>query len=441
MQVTVENTSALERRMTVVLPASPIEEAFEHKLAERARNVRMNGFRPGKTPIKEVRRRFGKALRMETAMASMEAGFHEALREQALNLASTPAFELGEVKANADLKFTATFEVFPEIALGDFSQLRVEQPAATVTDADVDGMVETLRANNKTWHPVERPAQKEDRVTADLVPRVDAEFKGDDVVFVVEEAFPMPAIADAAAGMSAGETKRVASAFPEFMADESLRGQAADFDLTVKVVAEARLPALDEAFFAALGVTEGGEARFRDEVRADLQTRLAAATRGAVRTQVLGQLVAMHEFELPQALVKRESEALGATLEQRLGGRQGEPSAELQDVLKRQAEQRVRTGLLVNAIVEREGMTPDAAKVRERVEEIARGYEHPEQVVNAYYRDDGLLGQMESAVLEDQVVERVLAVAQVETVERSYQEVLNPPAPAPAGDAPPSEAA
>lgn len=441
MQVTVESTGALGRRMTVVLPAPPIEEAFEQKLAERARSVRMNGFRPGKTPIKEVRRRFGKALRMETAMASMEAGFHEALREQALNLASTPAFEMGELKANADLEFTATFEVFPEITLADFSQVRVERPAAVVTDADVDDMVETLRANHQTWHPVERPAQKGDRVTADLVPCVNAEFKGDDIVFMVEEAFPMPGIADASNGMSAGETKRVASAFPEFMADESLRGQAADFDLTVKVVAEARLPALDDEFFATLGVTEGGEARFRDEVRADLETRLAAATRGAVRGQVLGQLVTLHEFDLPKALVARESEALGATLEQRLGGRQGEPSAELQDVIKRQAEQRVRTGLLVNAIVEGEGMSPDAAKVRERVEEIARGYEHPEQVVNAYYRDDGLLGQVESAVLEDQVVERVLAVAQVETVERSYQEVLNPPTPTREGDAPPSEAA
>lgn len=440
MQVTVESTGALERRMTVVLPAPRIEEAFERKLVERARNVRMNGFRPGKTPIKEVRRRFGKALRVETAMASMEAGFHEAVREQAFNLAGSPTFELGELQANVDLQFTATFEVLPEIALGDFSQVRVERPEAQVTDADVDNMVETLRANHKAWHPVERPAEPGDRVTADLIVCGDAEFKGDDVVLVVAEAFPMPGVADAAAGMAVGDTKRVASKFPDFVADEKLRGQAAEFDLTVKAVAEARLPELDDAFFAALGVAEGGEARFREEVRSDLQTRLAAATRGAVRGQVLRQLVAMHEFELPNALVTRESEALQATLEQRLGGGQGASSAELKDALRRQAEQRVRTGLLVNAIVGRDGMRPDGAKVRERVEEISRGYEHPEQVVNAYYRDDNLLGQVESAVLEEQVVEQVLAAAQVEVVQRSYQEVLNGPASTPEGEPPPSAA-
>ena len=441
MQVKVEKTGGLERRMTVVVPSPAIEEAFEQKLAERARNARLNGFRPGKTPIKEVRRRFGKALRMEAAITSMETGFQTAVREHSLNLASAPAFQMGALQPNVDFEFTATFEVLPEIPFGDFGQVQVEQPVAEVKDADVDDMVETLRANHKQWHVVERPAQKGDRATADLDACGDAEFKGDGIVVLVGEAFPMPGIADAAAGMSAGETKRVASTFPEFMADEALRGQDAEFDLTVKEVAEARLPALDDAFFAALGITEGGETRFRQEVRSDLETRLAVATRDAVRGQVLTQLVAMHEFDLPQALVSREREALDATVKQRLGQPDGEQSPEFGEALTRQAERRVRTGLVVNAIVEREGMQPDGAKVRERIEEISRGYEHPEQVVAAYYRDENLLGQVESVVLEDQVVAHVLSLAQVQTVERSYQDVLNAPAPKEEGEAPPSEAA
>lgn len=442
MQVTVESAGGLERRMAVVLPSGPIEQAFAQKLAERARSAHFNGFRPGKAPLKEVRRRFGKALRMEAAAASMEAAFQEAVRDRDIRLASPPAFDVGEVAANEDLRFTATFEVLPTITLGDFSQIKVERPAATVTDADVDDMVETLRQNDQRWHPVERPAAPGDRVRGDLAPCDGTEFQGEGVLVPVAGAFPMPGIAEAAEGMAAGDVRRIPSKFPEFMADEARRGKDAEFEFTVREVTEARLPELDEAFFAALGITEGGEARFRQEVREDLETRLAAQTRRVLREQVFKQLIAMHEFELPKAMLAQEREALSADMERRLGPARDEGGEELRQAIATQAERRLRAGLLVKAIVDRDGLVADGAKVRERVEGIARGYEHPEQVVSAYYQHDGLISDMEGAVLEEQVVEHVLSQAQVETVERSYREVLNPgEARREDGGTPPSDAA
>lgn len=423
MQVTLENTGNLERRMTVVLDAAPIEEAFEQKLRDAARNVRLNGFRPGKTPLKEVRRRFGPSLRMDAAMESMESGFREALNRESLDLAGTPQFDVEAPRPNQPLTFTATFEVLPEIELGDLSQIRIERDEATVTDADVDAMIEKLRHDRRDWQPVERAAKEEDRVTFDLIPRGEERFDGAGLALVVGRPFVMPGVAEAAAGMAAGEAKRVQSEFPQFVADEALRGKAGEFDLTVKEVAEGIVPPLDEAFFAALGITEGGEERFRQEVRDDLESRLAAAIRGAARRQAVEALVNLHDFDAPKVLVEREA----AAVRQRFpwlaeAGEEG--ASERAAAINRQAERRVRASLLVNAIVERQGLMADAAKVRTRIEEIARGFEHPEEVVNAYYSDDDLLAQLESATLEEQVVEHVLSVADVQTVTRSYREVM-----------------
>lgn len=410
--------------MTVVLDAAPLEEVFEQKLREAARNVRLNGFRPGKTPLKEVRRRFGPSLRMDAAMASVESGFREALSQENLNPAGTPRFEVEPPQPNQPLTFTATFEVLPDIELGDLSQIRIEREEASVTEADVDAMIEKLRSDRRDWRPVERAAAEGDKVTFDLMPRGEEKFDGAGLALVVGRPFVMPGVADAAAGMAAGATKRVASEFPQFVADASLRGKAGEFELTVTEVAEGILPALDEAFFAALGIAEGGEERFRKEVRDDLESRLAAATRNAVRRQAVERIVNLHDFDAPRVLVEREA----AALRQRFpwlaeAGEEG--ASEREAAIARQAERRVRASLLVNAIVERQGLMADAAKVRERVEEIARGFEHPEEVVNAYYRDDDLLAQVESATLEEQVVEHVLSVADVQTVARSYQEVMD----------------
>ena len=426
MQITVESTGGLERKMTVVLDGAPIEREFERQLREKARSARLKGFRPGKAPLKEVRRRFGQSLLMDVAVASMKSSFRDAVQQEELQLANAPNFEIDAPLPKPNFTFSATFEVLPEIELGDLSRVRIERPQATVTDADVDAMIETLRAARRQWRPVQRPAQAGDRVTFDLLPSGGEAFDGAGLSLIVDQPFAMPGVAEAVAGTAVGETRRVASKFPEFAADAALRGQEAEFDLTVKEVAQGSLPPLDDAFFAALGVAEGGEERFRQEVRDDLEARLAAAIRAEVRRQALEQIVELHEFDAPRSLIEREIATMGQSLSQQLGARIAAPgdAPELDAALRREAERRVRCGLLLSAIIQRQGLQPDADKVRERVEEIARGYAQPERVAQACYADAKLIGQVESAALEEQAIEHVLDAADVQNVARSCQEVI-----------------
>ena len=452
MQVSVENTGGLERRMHVRLDPEPFEEAVGRRLREAARTVRLNGFRPGKTPVKEVRRRFGTSIRAEVAVSMMQASFQDALNQEHLHPAGAPTFDPGDLEAPDGFEFTATFEVFPEIELADLSELRVRRLEAEVTDADVDAMVERLRQGRTTWSAVERPARAGDRITADLAQCGDGDFSHEGVSFVAGEEFFFPNVADAAVGMTAGDTKRIQSTFPEVMADEDLRGSEAEFDLTVREIAEGHVPDLDDAFFAAFNVGqgggseagegsqaseggesegEGGEEAFRAAVRKDMDGRLAATVRGRLASQVMEQMVDAHTFEIPRCLVEERLGQIRSELPQLFGtdGESAEPPEAALEIARREAEKSIREMLLARAVIEREGLTVDAGRVRERIEELASSYENPEQVVNWYYSQDNLLQRVESDVLQEQVVDYVLSVADVAAVPSSHDEVMAGPAP------------
>ena len=440
MQVSVENTGGLEHRMHIRLDPEPFEQEFGKRLRETARTVRLNGFRPGKIPIKEVRRRFGTSIRAEVAVGLMQSSFHDALHQEHLHPAGTPTFDPGDLEAEDGFQFTATFEVFPEIELGDLSRLQVKRPEAEVTDADVDAMVDRLRKGRTTWSAVERPAREGDRVTADLAQCGDGDFRHEGMSFVAGDDFFFPNVADAVLGMAAGDTKRIASTFPEAMADESLRGTESEFDLTVREIAEGQVPELDDAFFASFEVGaggEGGEEAFRAAVRKDMDGRLTAAIRGRLASQVMGQMVDLHAFEVPRCLVEERLGQIRSELPQLFGadGDSPEPPAAAMEIARREAEQSIREMLLTRAVIEREGLTVDGGTVRERIEELASSYENPEQVVNWYYSQDSLLQRVESDVLREQVVDYVLSVADVATVPSSHDDVMavQPTADGPAG--------
>ncbi|MDE0350775.1 MAG: trigger factor [Gammaproteobacteria bacterium] len=450
MQVSVENTGGLERRMHVRLDPEPFEEAFGRRLRETARTVRLNGFRPGKIPLKEVRRRFGTSIRAEVAVQLMQSSFQDALHQEDLSPAGTPTLDPGDLEATDGFQFTATFEILPEIELGDLSRVQVKRPEADVTDADVDAMIDRLRKGRTTWNAVERPARAGDRVTADLAQSGDGDFRHEGMSFLAGEEFFFPNVADAAVGMASGDTKRITSTFPEAMADEDLRGREAEFDLTVREIAEGRAPDLDEAFFASFGVaadSEGGEASegkdghgsedaFRTAVRKDMEGRLTATIKGQLASQVMGQMVDLHAFEIPMCMVAERLEQIRAELPQLFGadGETPEPPEAALTIARREAEKSIREMLLTRAVIEREGLTVDAGRVRGRIEELASSYENPEQVVNWYYSQDNLLQRVESDVLREQVVDYVLSVADVAAVPSSHDDVMAGPAPDPTED-------
>lgn len=442
MQVSVENTGGLERRMHVRLDPEPFEEAFGRRLREAARTVRLNGFRPGKIPLKEVRRRFGTSIRAEVAVTLMQSSFHDALDQERLHPAGRPTFDPGDLEAPDGFEFTVTFEVLPEIEVADLSALRVQRPEAEVTDADVDAMIDRLRKGRTTWSAVERPAREGDRVTADLVQCGDGDFRHEGMSFVAGDEFFFPNVADAALGMASGDTKRIASTFPDAMADENLRGTEAEFDLTVREIAEGQVPDLDEAFFASFEVaadgegSESSEEAFRTAVRKDMDGRLTASIRGQLASQVMEQMVGLHTFDIPKCLVEERLGQIRSELPQLFGadGASPEPPEAAMEIARREAEKSIREMLLTRAVIEREGLTVDAGRVRGRIEELASSYENPEQVVNWYYSQDTLLQRVESDVLREQVVDYVLSVADVAAVPSSHDDVMAGPAPDPTDD-------
>lgn len=430
MQISIETLSGLERRLTISVPSETFEAQIRGRLDEAAGRVRLPGYRPGKVPLKEVRRRFGPAVRAEIAGELMQSSFLEAIRQEALAPAGTPNLEVVKMDPGLDFEFTATFEVYPMVELADLGRIEVKQPIAEITDADVDRMVAELREQRKTWTAVERGAADGDRVTVDFLGRIDdVAFdggRGEDVSFVVGAGQMIEDFDRGVRGLSAGQTSTFEATFPDDYQAEALKGRTASFDVTVKSVEEPTLPELDDAFFQGFGVSEGGVPAFRAEVRSNMQREMDAAAANQIRSQIMDQLHKLHSVQLPSAVVAREIESLRRQMlgQFQMYGRKA-PAIELPDELfVDQAQRRVAVGLIVNEIVLLAGLRADPERVRARIETLAAGYAEPQKVVNYYYGNPEQLEQIEMAVLEDQVIDHIMSRATVETVPATYTDIV-----------------
>ena len=430
MQISIETTSGLERRLTISVPSETFEERISSRLGDAASRMRLPGFRPGKVPMKEVRRRYGKAVRAEVAGELMQSSFVDAVRQEDLSPAGQPSLEVLKMEPGNDFEFTATFEVFPSVELADLGRAQVKRPEAEISETDIDQMIERLREQRKEWQQVERPAQEGDRVTVDFEGRIDGEVfeggKGEDATFEIGAGQMIEDFDEGVRGLAAGDTGEFEATFPEDYRAENLAGKTVSFHVTVKSVSEAKLPELDEEFFKSFGIEEGGLQAFRDDVRRNMQRELDAAIRGALKSQVMDQLNALHEVQLPSALVAAEIENLRQqTMQQfRMYGAGNDQPQLPGELFQEQAERRVTVGLVVNEIVSSASIEASPEKVRARIEEMAEGYAEPQQVVNWYYSNQEQLQQVEMTVLEDQVVDYVLEKAQVEPVPSNYQDVV-----------------
>ncbi len=440
MQVSMETLAGLERRMTIEVPADTVESQVKSRLQEAAKNVQMKGFRKGKVPVKVIKERYGAGVRQEVLGEVMSHSWWEAVTQEKVKPAGQPRIEPKSLEEGKNLEFTATFEVYPEIELQDFSGITIEKKGAEISDADIDKMVETLREQRKTYAETDRASQDGDRVNIDFTGTIDGEkFDGGEAKgsnLVLGSKRMIPGFEEGLVGLSKGEEKTLSLTFPEDYHNKDLAGKATEFAVKVNSVSEPVLPALNDEFFASFDVAEGGLDAFRKEVSANMARELKNASRNNIKNQVIEGLLKIHTVDVPKALVKNEVGALRQQAMQQFGGgRNIDPSMLPDDLFSGQAERRVTLSLIMNEIVNKNNLKPEPDAVRKLVEEMAESYEKPEEVIKWYYSDKEQLANIEAMALEEAVIDLILDSANISESNVSYEEALKPPAQAAADTA------
>lgn len=431
MQVSLETLSGLERKLTIEVPSEKIDKQVQSRLAEAAKTFQMKGFRKGKVPINVIKSRFGKGLRQEVLGEVMNESYFEALDKEKICPAGQPRIEASNIKEGENLAFTAIFEVYPEINLGDFSSIKVEKRLATIAEKDIDKMIQTLREQRKHYHKTDRAAKNDDQLNIDYAGSLDGvDFPGGSAKgtnLVLGSNTMIPGFEAGLLGTKAGEDKELNLEFPKEYHNKELAGKTCTFKVHVNSVAEVHLPELNEDFFKSFDVAEPGEAAFREEVKKNMARELESAIRNNVKAQVLDGLLACTEVTIPKAMVESEINNLRQQAIQRFGGNQKiDPSMLPAEMFQSQAEQRVSIGLMMNEIIKRNELKANPAKVRALIEEMAAGYENPEEVVAWYYGESEQLAQIEVLALEESVIDLILEQAKVTEKTCSYEDALKP---------------
>lgn len=434
MQVTVETLEGLERRLNITVPAANIEDAVTAELRNIAKNRRFDGFRKGKVPLKMVAKMYGKAVRQDVLGEVMQRHFIEAIVKEKINPAGAPTFAPVENKEGADLVFTATFEVYPEVELKGLENITVEKPLTEVKEADVEEMIETLRKQQATWVEVEEAAEAGKRVSIDFVGSIDGEeFEGGKA-----ENFPLemgagrmiPGFEDGIAGKTAGMEFDIDVTFPEDYHAENLKGKAAKFAIKVNKVEARELPELNDEFVAKFGVAEGGVDALKAEVRKNMERELKQAVKTRIKEQaieglVIEGLVKENEIDVPAALIEQEIHVLRQQAAQRFGGNP-EAAAQLpRELFEEQAKRRVVVGLLLGEVIKSEELKADDEKVKALIEEMATAYEDPSEVIAYYEQNEQMMNNMRNVALEEQAIDAIIAKAQVTEKEVGFNELLN----------------
>lgn len=431
MQVSLETTAELERRLTIGVPAAEIDGAVGERLEKAARTVRLNGFRQGRVPLRVVRQRFGASIRQEVVGEAMSRSFYDAVTREGVRPAGPPRIDPVRDQPGEDLQYIAIFEVYPQVTLAELSDFTVTRPVAEVSDADLDAMIERLRQQRATWEVVERAAMTGDQVSVTYQGRRNGElFPGgsaEDALLVLGSGRMIPGFEDSVIGMRAGETRTASLRFPEDYNEESLRNAEVDFEIRVTAVRERKLPALDAEFLKQFGIDDGDMDRFRAEVRKNMERELTVALRSKVKNRVLNELLARHEVALPQALVANEIGIVRQQMVAQFGGGAQFDAAMLPDELfTEQARRRVKLGLIVAELIKAAQIRLDEERTRARIAEIAAGYEQPDEVVRYYLSNEDALNGVQGSVMEDQVVDHILAKARVTDETLSYTAALQP---------------
>ena len=428
LDISVESAEGLKRRITVRVPNAEIDREVDVRLKQMGKTARLKGFRPGKVPPNVVRKRYGGQIRQEVLGDVIRSSFSHAVSQKRLNPAGGPAIEPLAGPDDSHFAYRATFEVYPDIEIGDMTALGFETPEVSIEDSDVAKMVERLRKQKGSWTTVERKAKDGDRVVVDFLGKIGKEAfeggEGKNVKIVLGAGQVIADFEKALIGVTAGEEKTAKVKFPKDYGVADLAGKRASFEITVHHVEELKLPEVDDEFIATFGVAEGGIEAFHADVRKNMQRELDERLRATRKNNVLDALHDAHPIELPTNLVAQESQALQQEAQRRMGVKdpaQAPPVANFRPI----AEKRVRLSLLVQALIEKEKIDVDREQIEARIQELASPYEEPEEAAQLYRSNRELMTQIESSVLEDQVVSFLIETGKTKFNTMSFDEFMN----------------
>ncbi len=430
MQNTIENLSGLERRLTMVVPVAEIDRQVDERLKKIARTVRMAGFRPGKVPLKVVAKQYGPQIRSEVVGDAIDKAFTTAVQGQNLRVAGNPRIEHKDDPTEGNLEFSATFEIYPEVALGDLGAMRIQRPVRTVDEAEVDKTLEALRGQRKRYEAVEAVSAAGDRATIDFAGTIDGQpfagGKGEDVAFVLGEGRMLADFESGVTGMKVGESKTITVKFPDDYHGKEVAGKAAVFEIKVKKVEQGKLPDVDAEFAKSLGVADGDIARMRAEIKSNVEREVKQRLGARLKNQVMQALLDATQVDLPKSLVDMEVQRLVGSASEDLKAR----GLKLEDmpigpqVFEEQARRRVSLGLIMGECIRKHDLGAKPQQVRALVEEQAESYEQPSEVVKWFYSQPERLAEFEGLAVEQNVLDWVLAQAKVEDATVEFDELM-----------------
>ena len=429
MQVTVESTGALERRMRVELPAERIEQEINSRLKTVGRTAKLKGFRPGKVPPKVVKQRYGKAIREEVISELMQKSYTDAVMQENLNPAGGPKIEPEDNKGDNNFAYVATFEIMPNVELKDLDKIAVEIPEVTISKGDMDDMILRLRRQKATWEEVDRKSGDGDKVIVDFSGTLKGEEfeggKGTEVPVVLGQGQMLPDFDKALFGIKAGDEKTFKVKFPKDYHADELNGKKVDFAIKVHRVEEEVLPPLDDSLAESFEVTEGGLEKFLADVKENMEREAEQKLKGDVREQIMNALLESNPVEIPNTLKHQEAHSLQHDAMKRMGIEDHDKAPPL-DNFEEMAEKRVQLSLLIGQLISEQKLTVDADKVRERVEEMCAGYENSEDMINMYLGNQQVMQQIQPVVLEQQALDWLLENGKSSTKKVGFTEYMNP---------------
>jgi trigger factor len=426
MQVSVSTVSGLERRIEVSVPAARVAAEIESRFKTLARTARLKGFRPGKAPMPVVRQQFGAQVQSEVVGDLLRDSYAEAITQQQLKPATDPRIETVSAEPGADMRYVALIEIFPEFTVNSVSELSIERPSAKIEDKDLEAMIETMRKQRPDFISVDRAAADGDRVTVDFEGRIDGEtFQGGSatgIPFVIGQGRMLKEFEDGVKGAKAGEAKSVTVNFPADYGSDAVAGKTAIFSVTVQKIEEQKLPELNDEFCAAFGITEGGIEALRKEVLESMERELENAIRGKVRTQVLDKLHDANPIDVPKGMIAETVQSMQIDFARRMGIRDPQqlPAPES---MQEPARRRVALGLVVGELIRAQGIKVDRERVNEKLNEAVGMHPNPDELRRQYLQNAEAMRQIESAALEDQLIDWVLSQAKVTEVPSTFSEL------------------
>ena len=430
MNVTVESTGALERRMRVEVPIERIESEVDSRLKSVGRTAKIKGFRPGKVPARVVRQRYGKQVRQEVLGEIMQKSYSDAVMQENLRPAGGPKIQT-EDEDGKTFAFVATFEVLPEVKLKDLDKIKVETPDVEIGESDIDDMLLSLRKQRATWDEVERKSKDGDRVIVDFKGTIDGEEfqggSGTEIPVVLGQGQMLPDFEKGLKGIKAGDEKTIKVKFPKDYHAEDLAGKTAEFAINTHRVETEVLPELNDEFAEAFNVSEGGLEQLKEDVRENMEREAKQKIDGDIREQVMNGLIEKNPIDVPQALVHEEMHSMQHEAMQRLGIEDHDKAPPMEN-FKDAAGKRVRLGLLLRQVIADNNIAADEAAIRARVEDMCAGYENAEDMVNMYLGNPQVMQQIEPMVVEQKAVEWLLENGKAKKKKVSFKDYMNPPA-------------